>query len=643
MAGAVIRRALLACVLLASLSAEAATYYVKNGGNDENTGLSDAQAWAHHPWMEDATGVADAAATTLTDGDSILMARGSSWVYTSGLSVAAMVVQSHGTADYITTAAYGTGAKPLIHVNYDTTKRIVQGTTATTVSYLKFDGLEFRREAPVYSPTSGIIMYFGNNVAGDGVIPHHIRVINCKFANYPVHGIQIFKAHHIYIGNELRTTQATATDFDNEFTNYGYAGIYMVGTSGEATDEIFVTGNYIHDGSNDGAGGASFNQYGINVSNSVALGAPRNVYIRYNYLKNLPSWECYDTHGASNIYVEYNRAINCSMHFSMATMVGTYSAPGPGPVYVRYNDAYNDPDFVPTHGAGVMIFNIQSDSGHGAVFDVSYNRTGFTSPRTTGTATKFMTLQGYTTSVAVVGNTFTNASGAVGIYQANADMGPVTIARNVLDNTTIGIQLPFCAALTQPFVIADNVIVSTSSAVRVTGATIGFDLSILNNTIYMNCGATECSALVSNSPEASTGHAPQIKNNVVVFDNQTTNDLYVEWYYTAGAGVVAPVFANNLYYNAKGAGGNLKFGLGATLYTFANWAAGVEATALEANPLLVGPSSGNYRLTKGSPAIDSGVDVGLTVDAAGRTIPYNTTPDRGAYEWHPAGNVRLLR
>lgn len=644
MAGPVILRALLACLLsLAALPAWATNYYVKNGGSDANTGLSDAQAWAHHPWMEDATGVADAAATTLTDGDTVFMARGSSWVYTSGLSVAAMVVQSSGTADYITTAAYGTGAKPLIHVNYDTTKRVVYGRTSTTVGYLKFDGLEFRRESAVYSGTSGNVMEFGTNVAADGIVPHHIRVVNCAFSTFPINGLQIFKGHHLYIGDETRLTQATATSFDNEFGPFGYAAIYILGASGEATDEINVYGNYVHDGHADGAGGASFNQYGVNVSNSASLGSPRNIYVRYNYLKNLPSWECFDTHGASEIYFEYNRAVNCSMHFSLATLAAPYNG-AVGPVYARFNDAYNEPTFVPTHGAGYMVFNIGSDSGYGAAFDVSYNRTGFTAARTTGTAIKFLTLQGLFTSADVVGNTFDNASGAVGIYQANSNMGPVAISRNRLSAVTIGVQIAFSAVLTQPFVIENNVIeATTSGAVRVSGATIGFDLSILNNTAYMNCGATACSAFFSNSPEAGTGHAPQIKNNVVVFDNQTTDDLYAEWYYTPGAGVEAPVFANNIYFNGKGTAGSLKFVIGGTGYTTANWVAGVEATALEANPLLVGPSSRNFRLTKGSPAIDSGADVGLTVDAAGRVIPYNVTPDRGAYEWWPSGGARLLR
>ena len=44
-------------LLLVSLVCSATKYYVKNGGNDSNTGLDDANAWANHPWMSTWQGV----------------------------------------------------------------------------------------------------------------------------------------------------------------------------------------------------------------------------------------------------------------------------------------------------------------------------------------------------------------------------------------------------------------------------------------------------------------------------------------------------------------------------------------------------------------------------------------------------------
>lgn len=52
-----------------------------------------------------------------------------------------------------------------------------------------------------------------------------------------------------------------------------------------------------------------------------------------------------------------------------------------------------------------------------------------------------------------------------------------------------------------------------------------------------------------------------------------------------------------------------------------------------ANPLFVDADNGNFALQYTSPAIDTGVDVGLTTDYAGN--PIYGTPDIGAYEYQP--------
>ena len=54
------------------------SYYVKNSGNDANTGLSDAQAWAHHPWMSTYTG-----SHTLIAGETVCMNKGDTWTISS--------------------------------------------------------------------------------------------------------------------------------------------------------------------------------------------------------------------------------------------------------------------------------------------------------------------------------------------------------------------------------------------------------------------------------------------------------------------------------------------------------------------------------------------------------------------------------
>jgi hypothetical protein len=73
-------------------------YYVRNGGNDKNSGLSDAQAWAS---------VNRVNRTGFSAGDRILFKRGSTWTEPLAIS------SSGSSASPITYGAYGEGEKPV--------------------------------------------------------------------------------------------------------------------------------------------------------------------------------------------------------------------------------------------------------------------------------------------------------------------------------------------------------------------------------------------------------------------------------------------------------------------------------------------------------------------------------------------------
>ena len=54
------------------------------------------------------------------------------------------------------------------------------------------------------------------------------------------------------------------------------------------------------------------------------------------------------------------------------------------------------------------------------------------------------------------------------------------------------------------------------------------------------------------------------------------------------------------------------------------------------DPLLIDPARDNYHIPAGSPAIDAGLDVGITTDLDGNSRPQGNAPDIGAYEFTPA-------
>jgi len=127
-------------ILLASLAgpylqpvrvaAAATSYYVDcNGGDDSNSGQQPSQAWRS---------LARANQATLSPGDYLLLRRGCTW--TGPLNAG----WSGTSAAPITIESYGSGALPTIQNAHDN--------VVVTGSYLIFDSLATRADAPAYDP-----------------------------------------------------------------------------------------------------------------------------------------------------------------------------------------------------------------------------------------------------------------------------------------------------------------------------------------------------------------------------------------------------------------------------------------------------------------------------------------------------------
>ena len=146
-----------------------------------------------------------------------------------------------------------------------------------------------------------------------------------------------------------------------------------------------------------------------------------------------------------------------------------------------------------------------------------------------------------------------------------------------------------------------------------------------NNGINYKIGNSECTgnAYYNNVGYAATSYNVQIgagsaastwKNNIF---HTAPYGMYI------AADAVMPTEENNCFYNHSTT----------DKYLVDTGNQTPHATDILANPKMVNPVDNKYKLRKGSPCINAGVDVGLTKDYDKRPVPHNGTPDIGAYEY----------
>ncbi len=155
-----------------------------------------------------------------------------------------------------------------------------------------------------------------------------------------------------------------------------------------------------------------------------------------------------------------------------------------------------------------------------------------------------------------------------------------------------------------------------SSTPDYTGAILNF----YNNVIYTTGGRG------INDSSMTTGIVT-FKNNIVY---HTGNDQWTQYCINiTKAGSM--IHSNNALFRSAGA--TMTVVSEAGTYKTRSVVSAWEPTAVTADPLMAGPTTFNFALQSTSPAIDSGINVGLSSDYAGTSVPQHSAPDIGLFEW----------
>ena len=117
-------------------------------------------------------------------------------------------------------------------------------------------------------------------------------------------------------------------------------------------------------------------------------------------------------------------------------------------------------------------------------------------------------------------------------------------------------------------------------------------------------------------------------SNFNIINNVIENNDNGEFLNVANSGKIDGLHVNNnVLYNNVNNNNPVFSGNTVNDYQFVN--------NLKVDPLFVDATNGNFHLKPNSPAIDKGINVGLTSDYEGNPVPYGNAPDIGAYECHP--------
>jgi len=281
----------------------AATYYVKNGGNDKLAGTSDATAWARCPGMAGWSGTA-----SLAPGDIVYFREGSTWT-----SAARPILATKAGVTY-----YGKGYGSL-------------GVRAKLKAY----------GTPSGTPSSGVIDIYASNVT--------VKGFEVDANEQSIGGIYIGYAAGYYDVTDIVVDDCVVHDIggDEASTTEYYYGILVGQKHGYSTKNITITNSEVYRTGHEGISIYPSRQYANYVENVTVRGCT----IHDTGYWGGTSWG----HGldvglhASNILFEYNTIYNTYAGISVVTYADhpaeyPYTVGYPDNVTIRYNYIYNTAD-----------------------------------------------------------------------------------------------------------------------------------------------------------------------------------------------------------------------------------------------------------------------------------------------------------
>lgn len=610
-------------IILFCLTVKGTNYYVNNNGNDSNTGLSDSQAWAHHPWMSTWTGK-----VVLTAGDIVSMKRGNIWTIANPVIPYVVVAQSGKSGSPILTNAYGAGDAPIIKISTASDQPVFY---ISGQSYLVFDNLHVQHHSSSFAPERyGFVLV---NVC------HNVTFTNNEIDHIPYSAIQSgADSYYITVGDTTATSMATSTSFSNNIHDFGYGGVILSGVNPVSSESHFsVYYNYIHDATNKVAGE---NEYGILFSaNAASSGWPKYAIARYNRVENIDTWECLDIHSGSYIYFIDNYIKNFgTVGILIACKAGVGDLPPTSNhLYIERNIIEQTPSgWVPGH-ENAFICQFPDGIYYSSNVFIRDNILFYTSRPPAG---DFCGIRaGGGDNITISGNKIysgSTASGHAGIYlsfnEGSSGNKDVTITNNFIGQWGPGIEV-VGSSITGSVSISNNIITqpSRSASLFISGKAdpIPGSLRLYNNT-FINSG--DYSNILEMACGINSDGSVTVKNNIMGYSSSYAGR------YCNLDGTISGIFTsdNNLYWGSNYANPFYQGGKDRNwTYWTTNLGYDTHSIGPNSDPLFKNSSGSftqdiDFELKGTSIAVNKGTDVGLTTDYAGSSI--SGLPDIGAFE-----------